>query len=108
MTERVSPELEARMIALVRDISDVHPESVLGDSTYADRARKLAAQLSPPVDPDVLVVRQVLHAQQRAMTPPDSGWGNMSFAKGSYDHLPEFQAALAAYRLAARDPHHDR
>jgi hypothetical protein len=47
---------------------------------------------------DVLVVRAILHAHQRAMTPPDSGWGDMSYEKGSYDHLPTFQAALAAYR----------
>ena len=63
-------------------------------------AEKLAAlsDAATQIDPAVLVVRAVLHAHQRAMTPPDSGWGNMSYAKGSYDHLPVFQAALAAYR----------
>lgn len=54
--------------------------------------------LKPDVDDDVLTVRAIMHAQQRAMTPPDSGWGNMSYAKGSYDDTPQFQAALAAYR----------
>lgn len=50
-------------------------------------------------DPDIIEVRAILHAHQRAMTPPDSGWGDMSYLKGSYDHLPTFKAALAAYRL---------
>jgi hypothetical protein len=54
------------------------------------------------VDPDVLVIRAVLHAHQRAGSPPDSGWGNMSYAKGSYDGLPSFKAALEAYRAARR------
>jgi len=51
-----------------------------------------------PVDPDVQIVRDILHAHQRAMTPPNGGWGDMSYAKGSYDHLPVFQSALAAYK----------
>jgi hypothetical protein len=58
--------------------------------------------LKPDPDADVLAVRAIMHAQQRAMTPPDSGWGNMSYAKGSYDDTPQFQAALAAYRDSAR------
>lgn len=53
---------------------------------------------------DVEIVRAVLHAHQRAMTPPDSGWGNMSYIKGSYDDLPVFQAALAAYRTVQDSP----
>lgn len=57
-------------------------------------------RLPPPVDPDVLVLRAILHSHQRAMTPPDSGWGDMSYLKGSYDHLPAFQAALAAIKAA--------
>jgi len=57
--------------------------------------------LKPDPDADVLAVRAIMHAQQRAMTPPDSCWGNMSYAKGSYDDTPQFQAALAAYRAAA-------
>lgn len=61
-------------------------------TTEQDKARA--------VDPDVLIVRAVLHAHQRAMTPPDSGWGDMSYARGSYDHLPVFQAALSAYKSA--------
>ena len=51
-----------------------------------------------PVDPDALIVRAILHAHQRTMTPPDSGWGDMSYLKGSYDHLDDFKAALAAYK----------
>ncbi len=54
--------------------------------------------LPEPVALDVLAVRKILHAQQRAMAPPDSGWGNMSYERGSYDDLPTFKAALAAYR----------
>jgi hypothetical protein len=49
---------------------------------------------------DVAIVRAVLHAYQRSMAPPDSGWGDMSYAKGSYDHLPGFKAALTAIREA--------
>lgn len=48
----------------------------------------------------VLTVRAILHAHQRAMTPPDSGWGDMSYERGSYDHLPAFQAAIRAYEEA--------
>jgi hypothetical protein len=55
-------------------------------------------QAEEPIDPDVLAVRAILHAHQRAMTPPDSGWGNMSYLEGSYDDLPCFQAALAAFK----------
>jgi len=54
--------------------------------------------LKPDVDPDVLAVREIMHAWQRSHTPPDSGWGNMSYVKGSYDDTPAFQAALKAYR----------
>lgn len=54
--------------------------------------------LKSEVDADVLAVRKMLHAYQRAMTPPDSGWGNMSYLKGSYDDTDTFKAALAAYR----------
>jgi len=54
--------------------------------------------LERDVDPDILAVRAIMHAQQRAMTPPDSGWGNMSYARGSYDDTESFKAALAAYR----------
>jgi hypothetical protein len=54
--------------------------------------------LKPEPDDDVVAVRKIMHAQQRAMTPPDSGWGNMSYLKGSYDDTEPFKAALAAYR----------
>ena len=54
--------------------------------------------LLPDVGDDVKAVRKIMHAQQRAMTPPDSGWGNMSYLKGSYDDTAPFKAALAAYR----------
>lgn len=56
--------------------------------------------LPPPIDPDVLVVREILHAHQRAMTPPDSGWGDMSYIKGSYDDLNDFKAALACFKAS--------
>ena len=62
-------------------------------------AREALRAYDPPKpDADVLAVRTILHAEQRAMTPPDSGWGDMSYENGSYDHLPSFKAALAAYR----------
>lgn len=48
-------------------------------------------------DPDIQVVREILHASQRALMN-DSGWGNMSFQKGSYDDTPSFKAALAKYK----------
>jgi len=63
-----------------------------------DVMQALRAYDPPKPDADVLAVRTILHAEQRAMTPPDSGWGDMSYEKGSYDHLPSFKAALAAYR----------
>ena len=54
----------------------------------------------PPerMDPDVEEVRAILHAYQRSLTPPDSGWGNMSYLKGSYDDTKGFQEALSALR----------
>ncbi len=68
-------------------------------------ARYIAEHEEPPVviDPDVLIVREVLHAHQRSMTPPDSGWGDMSYRRGSYDDLPAFQNALAAYKAGKSD-----
>ena len=53
--------------------------------------------LSPPVDEDVLIVREIMHAQQRSMEPPPSGWGDMSSLKSSYH---QFQAALVAFKAA--------
>jgi len=73
-------------------------DSPIARTAYEDVHRHLGLILPEPVDPDVLVVRQIMHAQQRAMTPPDSGWGNMSYLKGSYDDTEPFKAALAAYR----------
>lgn len=67
---------------------------------------------------DVEIVRAILHAHQRAYPSPDSGWGDMSFEKGSYDSLSTFQAALKAYRqitqnkttasINAEEPGYDR
>lgn len=65
---------------------------------YENLLQALRAYDPPKPDADVLAVRAILHAEQRAMTPPDSGWGDMSYENGSYDHLPSFKAALAAYR----------
>jgi hypothetical protein len=59
--------------------------------------------LKPEPDTDVLAVRKILHAYQRTMTPPDSGWGNMSYLMGSYDDTDTFKAALAAYRTPSPD-----
>jgi hypothetical protein len=103
---QIPEELVERMIALIRcmaaaDVSRVPADldiNCIGVGTDYDDARAIAALLPESVDPDVLIVRAVLHAHQRAMTPPDSGWGDMSYLKGSYDHLPVFEAALAAYR----------
>lgn len=69
-----------------------------GFSLAYDMAEALRAYDPPKPDADVLAVRAILHAEHLAMTPPDSGWGGMSYEKGSYDHLPSFKAALAAYR----------
>ena len=68
------------------------------DAAADDLEPALRAYDPPKPDADVLAVRAILHAEQRAMTPPDSGWGDMSYENGSYDHLPSFKAALAAYR----------
>ena len=51
----------------------------------------------PEIDPDILAVRAILHAAQRAV-PNDYPWGDMSYIKGSYDHLDAFKAALETYR----------
>jgi len=87
--------LHARMFKLVQNMANDHYD--LPRHT-ADEARALVAGMEPVVDGDVIAVRKIMHAQQRAMTPPDSGWGNMSYLKGSYDHTEPFKAALAAYR----------
>ena len=74
------------------------------ENLVASMADRLEAFHAKPPASDVEIVRAVLHAHKRAMTPPDSGWGNMSYLKGSYDDLPVFQAALAAYRAALQSP----
>jgi len=83
-----------RMEALVREMAaQAGPEP-----RFIERARALVAAMEPVVDADVIAVRKIMHAQQRAMTPPNSGWGNMSYLKGSYDDTEPFKAALVAYR----------
>lgn len=55
-----------------------------------------------PSADDLVAVRAILHAHQRAMTPPDSGWGDMSYLKGSYDRHTAFVAAMRAYQFHKR------
>lgn len=90
--------LEGNTISAVVGVVKVLAKIVLAD---ADR-------LSPPapeVDEATVWTRKVLHAHQRAMTPPDSGWGNMSYEKGSYDHLDVFKAPRTALSelIASKD-----
>lgn len=97
-------DISPREKALVEAVS-AHMKYV-GRNIYPEDARNIMRDLRealraydpPKPDADVLAVRAILHAEQRAMTPPDSGWGDMSYENGSYDHLPSFKAALAAYR----------
>lgn len=78
-------------IETLRDTLNKHVE----DRPELNAAVAILNRLSPPapeVDEATVWTRKVLHAHQRAMTPPDSGWGNMSYEKGSYDHLDVFKA----------------
>ena len=73
-------------------VTELRSEEDVAGMTLSDRG------LAFLEDKDVLTVRAVLHAHQRAMSPPDSGWGDMSYLKGSYDNSRTFQAALSAYK----------
>ena len=73
-------------------VTGLRSEKDVADMTLVDRG------LGFLEDQDVLTVRAILHAHQRAMTPPDSGWGDMSYLKGSYDNSDYFKASLAAYK----------
>lgn len=95
----ISDELVERAFTLIKEMAAT-PDHLKG--SWTREAAAIVAELPQRVDPDVLAVRKIMHAQQRAMTPPDSGWGNMSYEKGSYDHTEQFQAALAAYRALER------
>ena len=55
-------------------------------------ARYIMKHEQPPVDPDVIAVREIL-AEGSPSTLLDSDYRN-----GKRDDAPEFQAALAAYR----------
>lgn len=101
----ITPELAQRMEALVRKVATYSDRHRHTSELFiaAEEARDIVAGLPEPVDPDVLVVRAILHAHQRASIAPHSGWGNMSYAKGSYDNYPQFQAALEAYRALERE-----
>jgi len=93
---------EKALVKAARELFTVPEEKAFMASDAGERIEALNEALRaydpPKPDADVLAVRAILHAEQRAMTPPDSGWGDMSYEKGSYDHLPSFKAALAAYR----------
>ena len=90
-------DLSPREKALVEAVKAAYDH--YGSSWLTDRvATALRAYDPPKPDADLLAVRAILHAEQRAMPPHDSGWGDMSYENGSYDHLPSFKAALAAYR----------
>lgn len=101
------------IIAEAKRISDLEWE---GNEEHADFFGPLLFRLQadtswfkpvPEVDEATKVTRSVLHAHQRAMTPPDSGWGNMSYEKGSYDDLPAFQAARAVIAALEKSPSPD-
>lgn len=101
------------IIAEAKRISDLEWE---GNEEHADFFGPLLFRLQadtswfkpvPEVDEATKVTRSVLHAHQRAMTPPDSGWGNMSYEKGSYDDLPAFQAARAVIAALEKSPRVD-
>ena len=96
-------DLSPREKALVEAAREI--QSLYGTVTVETFNAKIGAVMvalraydAPKPDADVLAVRAILHAEQRAMPPHDSGWGDMSYENGSYDHLPSFKAALAAYR----------
>ena len=89
---------EAEKLQALRDASERYLEFPSNIDAAARLRVALRAYDPPKPDADVLAVRAILHAEQRAMPPHDSGWGDMSYEKGSYDHLPSFKAALAAYR----------
>lgn len=57
MTERVSPELEARMIALVREAAKQNGYG--WDGKQREEAQAIVAELPEPIDPDLLQAREI-------------------------------------------------
>lgn len=56
-------------------------------------ARYIEHHEQPPVDPDILAVREILAAFHEVLPL------TRAVLDGAYDHGREFQAALAVYRL---------
>lgn len=97
MTERVSPELEARMIALVRNIRNS------GSLYYAtevvplyNEACRIVANLPRPVDPDMIEARKIV-ASQAPFGAIDPSW-NSRVIDGFEDDGPWVKNALAAIK----------
>ena len=90
-------ELWPRVEKLLRGIN--HAGMSLG--SYAEIGAIVALLPEPPVtDPDVLLMRQVMHAVQYATPETQPEGGNMRWLKGYYDHLPQAIAVVAAIKAA--------
>ncbi len=84
---RVSPELGARMIALVRDLAETPIGKQMPNGSHA-KAKAIVAELPAPVDRDRELVRRILaryHQTRMADVDP------IDFILAS----PEVKAALA-------------
>lgn len=99
-TFRALARCASELVVMKKDMEEIWRINAGGFDNAQQKTIDIASNYvsSPEIDPDVLVVRAILHAHQRSMSPPDSGWGDMSYIKGSYDYLPDFQKALAAYK----------
>ena len=69
-----------------------HTASVFVGVTTQAFARYIAQHEQPPVDPDVIAVREILAEGSPSATLDGQ------YRHGERDHAPEFQAALTAFR----------
>ena len=102
MTQEITPELQARMVALVRQMHEKGRDRIefsmpardWTSEAYAE-ARAIVAELPAPVDPDLLIAREVACNNSR-WTLGDAQW--MAVIEGRQDHIPMVKCALAAIK----------
>jgi hypothetical protein len=92
MTE-ISPELVERCVALVRQVAQGRPGS-LQQTINRDLARAIAAELPAPVDPDLVLAREVASLAIVGCSPVTAG----KIAAGNGDAYSATQIALAAIK----------
>ncbi len=100
MTETISPEIQARMVELVRKITGNQFAASTPIVIYRDAA-DIAAELPKPVDPDLLEAREICAlAQHPKFSPPDAV---SDYRSGKFDRDTCVKRALTAIKSARRE-----